>query len=100
VLTRFVADLKSLLEAFVETLLKTFLKTCVKVVVKAFVEAFVKTQMSTFFKTQALYTRWNDAAGGVGAQRTRPEMTDDTSLVKVVASTTDVADVGMDDGRF
>ena len=38
-MTRFVVDLKMLLEASVETLLKT----CVNVVVEAFVEAFVKT---------------------------------------------------------
>ena len=37
---------------------------------------------------------WNDAAGGVGAQGTRPEMIDDTSRVKVAASTTCLAEVG------
>ena len=37
--------------------METLLKTCVNVVVEAFVEAFVKTQMSTFLKTRALYTR-------------------------------------------
>ena len=52
-MTRFVVDLKMLLEASVETLLKT----CVNVVVEAFVKAFVKTQLSTFLKTRALYTR-------------------------------------------
>ena len=99
-MTRFVVDLKMLLEASVETLLKT----CVNVAVKAFVEALVKTQMSEYVleDTGPLHSRacWNDAAGSVGAQRTRLEMADDTSLVKVVASTTDVADVGMNDDRL
>jgi hypothetical protein len=57
VVTRFVAEQKTLLEAFVKTLLKTFLKYFVTMVVESFVEAFVKTQMSKFVKTQALYTR-------------------------------------------
>ena len=56
-MTRFVAEQKMLLEAFVQTLLKTFLKSFVKMVVKSFVETLVTTQMSTFLKTQVLCTR-------------------------------------------
>ncbi len=57
VMTRFVDELKTLLETSVKALLKTFLKAFVKMVVKSFVETFVKTQMNSFLKTQALCTR-------------------------------------------
>jgi hypothetical protein len=88
----------------VKTLLRTLLKTCVNVVVEAFVKAFVKTQMSTFLKTRALYTR--EPAGTMQQEALARRELDRrwlmilVSLVKVVASTTDVSDVGMNDGRI
>ena len=51
--------------------------------------------------TSPLHSRacWNEAAGSVGAQETRPKMTENTSRSIVAASTTDLAEVGMNDGR-
>ncbi len=102
---RFVAERKTLLEAFVKTLLDALenLRECGRGSVR---ESFREDLNEYVLEdTGPLHSRacWNDAAGSVGAQRTRPAMMmmmdDDTSLVKVVASTTDVADVGMRNGR-
>ena len=51
--------------------------------------------------TSPLHSRacWNEAAGSVGAQKTRPKMTENASRSIVAASTTDLADVGMNGGR-
>ena len=52
--------------------------------------------------TSPLHSRacWNEAAGSVGAQKTRPKMTENASRSIVAASTTDLAEVGMNDGRI
>ena len=52
--------------------------------------------------TSPLHSRacWNEAAGSVGAQKTRPKMTENASRSIVAASTTDLADVGMNGGRI